>query len=94
MVPPDQVIEQTIIKNQKRTSGIAGFSTNVEYIQRWVLSSHIIAIWNSEHYMDHLTGIDKQETQPKDVLKSKKGFGVAAFQSCIDTINEQFFLTS
>ena len=94
MVPPDQLIEQTIIKNQKRTSGITGFSTNVEYIQRWVLSSHIIAIWNSEHYMDHLTGIDKKETQPKDVLKSKKDFGVAAFQSCIDTINEQFFLTS
>ena len=94
MVPPDQLIEQTIIKNQKRTSGITGFSTNVEYIQRWVLSSHIIAIWNSKLYMDHLTGIDKQKTQPKDVLKSKKDFGVAAFQSCIDTINEQFFLTS
>lgn len=54
MVPPDQVIEQTIIKDQKGTSGITGSSTNVEYIQRWVLSSHIIAIWNS-------TGIDKQE---------------------------------
>ena len=94
MVPPDQVIEQTIIKNQKGTSGITGSSTNVEYIQRWVLSSHIIAIWNSELYMDHLTGIDKQETQHKDVLKSKKDFDVAAFQSCIDTINEQFFLTS
>ena len=44
--------------------------------------------------MDRLTGIDKQETKPKDVLKSKKGFGEAVFQSCIDTINEQFFLTS
>ena len=34
MVPPDQVIEQTIIKDQKGTSGITGSSTNVEYIQR------------------------------------------------------------
>lgn len=72
MVPPDQVIEQTIIKDQKGTSGITGSSTNVEYIQRQVLSSHIIAIWNSELYMDHLTGIDKQETQPKDCSKIEK----------------------
>ena len=38
MLPPDQVIEQTINKEQKGAGGIIGVSTSVGAVQRWVLS--------------------------------------------------------
>ena len=43
MLPPDQVIEQTINKEQKGPGGIIGFSTSPGTVQRWVLSSHVLA---------------------------------------------------
>lgn len=55
-------------------------------IQRWILSSHIIATWNSD--FKQRIGVDKQKTQPKDVLKLRKDFDEAAVHSCIDTINQ------
>ena len=42
-LPPDQVIEQTINKEQKGAGGIIGISTSDGAVQRWVLSSHITA---------------------------------------------------
>ena len=43
MLPPDQVIKQTINKEQKGPGGIIGMTTSVGCIQRWVFSSHVIA---------------------------------------------------
>lgn len=43
MLPPDQVIEQTINREQKGSGGIIGISTTSGAVQRWVLSTHIIA---------------------------------------------------
>ena len=43
MLPPDQVIEQTINKEQKGPGGIIGFSTSPGTVQCWVLSSHVLA---------------------------------------------------
>ena len=40
MLPLDQIIEQTINKDQKAPDGIIGISTSQGSIQRWVLSSH------------------------------------------------------
>ena len=40
MLLPDQVIEQTINKDQKGPGGIIGISTSQGTMQRWVLSSH------------------------------------------------------
>ena len=40
MLPPDQVIEQTINKDQKGAGGIIGNSTSTDTIQIWVLSSN------------------------------------------------------
>ena len=48
MLPPDQVIEQTINREQKGPAGIIGSSTNLGCVQRWVLSSHIIAEWSQD----------------------------------------------
>ena len=43
MLPPDQVIEQTINKDQKGPGGIIGISTSQGTMQRWVMSSHMTA---------------------------------------------------
>ena len=45
MLPPDQVIEQTINKDQKGPGGIIGFSTTENTVQRWILTSHIAPIY-------------------------------------------------
>ena len=42
-VPSDQVIEQTIKKDQKGSGGIVGFSTSENTVQRWIVSNHIIS---------------------------------------------------
>ena len=42
-VSPDQVIEQTINKDQKGPSGIIGFSTSEGTVQRWELTGHLVA---------------------------------------------------
>ena len=48
MLPPDQVIEQTINKNQKGTGEIIVYTTSTGSIQRWVFSSHLIAVINAD----------------------------------------------
>ena len=48
MLPPDQVIEQTINKDQKASGGIIGYTTSTGSIQRWVFSSHVIAKINAD----------------------------------------------
>ena len=40
MLPPDQVIEETINRDQNSPGGIIGFTTLQGSIQRWILSSH------------------------------------------------------
>ena len=42
-VPSDQVIEQTINKDQKGSGGIVGFSHSESIVQRWIVSNHIIS---------------------------------------------------
>ena len=42
-LPPGEVIEQTINKEQKGAGGIIGIGTSDDTVQRWVLSSHITA---------------------------------------------------
>ena len=43
MLPPDQLVEQTINKQQKRSGGIIVYSTWTGTVQRWVVSSHAVA---------------------------------------------------
>ena len=56
MLPPDQVIEQMINKEQKSPGGIIGIATIIACVQRWVLSSHVIAEWS--HDFKRNIGID------------------------------------
>ena len=69
MLPPDQVIEQTINKDQKGPGGIIGY-TSTGSIQRWVFSSHVTAKINA----DFQNSIDVVESSNsvKDLGKRKK----------------------
>ena len=40
-LPADQVIKQTVNRDQKGSGGIIGFSTIERTVQRWILTSHI-----------------------------------------------------
>ena len=48
MLPPNQVIEQSINKQQKGPGGIIGYTTSTGSIQRWVISSHVITKINAD----------------------------------------------
>lgn len=68
-LPPDQVIEQTINKEQKGPGGIIGISTSVGSVQRWVFTSHLVAEINS----DFKQSIDvDQSSETKDLGKARK----------------------
>ena len=77
MLPPDQVIEQTINKEQKGSGGLIGCSTNTGTVQIWVLSSHSVA----EMSMDLMEATGQNENnrlEPKDLGKSREVFDEGA----------------
>ena len=63
MLPPDQVIEQTINKEHKGPGGIIRMATSVGCVQRWVSSSHVVAEWS--HDFKRSIGIDESKSKPK-----------------------------
>ena len=70
MLPPDQVIEQTINKEQKGSGGIIGISTSVGAVQRWILSSHITAAISTD--FKECLGLIKSKNVPKDLGKRSR----------------------
>ena len=80
MLPPDQVIEQTINKDQKGPGGIIGYTTSTGSIQRWVFSSHVIAKINT----DFQNSIDVVESSNsvKDLGKKRKRYDEQKVQDC------------
>ena len=43
MLPSDQMIEQTINREQKGAGGVSGITASTGAVERWILSSHTIA---------------------------------------------------
>ena len=84
MLPPDQVIEQTVNREQKGPGGIIGISTSVGSVQRCVLSSHITATLSSDFKAN--LGLDTPRSTPKDIGKSRKVFYESATSHCYETI--------
>ena len=71
-VPSDQCIEQTINREQKCHGGIKGYSTSEGTVQRWVLTSHILARCFSK--LDYDLLIENKQPTPKDLGKSRMVF--------------------
>ena len=85
LLPPDQVIEQTINKDQKGKGGIIGISTSVGSVQRWVLTSHTIAAITSDFKSS--LGLDILQSTPKDLQEKRKIFDENYVKSCYETIS-------
>ena len=68
-VSPDQVIEQTINKDQKGPGGITGFSTSEDTVQRWGLTGHLVAKIRCD--MEETLGIRRNKSKPKELQKNR-----------------------
>ena len=68
-VSPDQVIEQTINKDQKGPGGITGFSTSEDTVQRWGLTGHLVAKIRCD--MEETLGIRRNKSKPEELQKSR-----------------------
>ena len=84
--PPDQVIEQTINKEQIGARGIIGITTSDGAVQRWVLSSHIMAalISNFKHSLE----LNQLESNQKDLGKKRIKDDEKVLQDCFNIIKE------
>ena len=85
LLPPDQVIEQTINKEQKGPGGIIGFSTSEGSLQRWVLSSHVYATISSD--FKESIGFNQENRKPKDLQETRMQFDEKQIKSALETFN-------
>ena len=67
MLPPDQVIEQTINKERKDAEGIIGIKTSAVPVQRWILSSHVTAKILGD--LRESINLAQKSNKPKDIGK-------------------------
>ena len=84
MLPPDQVIEQTVNKEQKGPGGIIGISTSIGCVQRWVFSSHIIAEWSQDFKSS--IGFEENNSMSKDAGKKRINTDESMVISCCEII--------
>lgn len=84
MLPPDQVIEQTVNKEQKGPGGIIGFSTSEGTMQRWVLTSHLTAAISSD--LKESLDIDTIKSTPKDLGKKRRLLDETVVSTCQNVI--------
>ena len=82
MLPPDQVIEQTINKDQKGTGEIIVYTTSTGSIQRWVFSSHLIAVINAD--FQNSIDVVQSSNSVKDLGKKRKLFDEQKLQVCFN----------
>ena len=85
MLPPDQVIEQTINKDKKEPGGIIGISTSQGTMQRWVLSSHNTATLIADLRKSLNLGIG--DSTAKDLSSKQIRFDENAVKKCYQLIN-------
>lgn len=85
MLPPDQVIEQTINRDQKGSGGIKAVSTSHGSIQRWVLASHNTATIAAD--LRKSIGLDGSN-RIKDLGKKRMKFDEESVRKCHDVIGK------
>ncbi|MEM7298197.1 MAG: hypothetical protein AAF391_08030, partial [Bacteroidota bacterium] len=87
MLPPDQVIEQTINKEQNGPGGIIGngISTSVGAVQRWVFSSHVVAEMNTDFKQS--INVDLSSKDRKDLGKKRKIRDECNVKDCYEFIS-------
>lgn len=68
-IPFDQVVEQTINREQKCAGGIIGFSTSEGTVQRWSLTSHVAAKCQSR--LEESLGMSDNKNVTKDLAERR-----------------------
>ena len=86
MIPPDQVIEQTVNREQKGAGEIIGSTTSTGCVQRWILSSHVAAAWCAD--FKESIGFNRVESGSKDLRCARKKFNEKSGQACYQTIEQ------
>ena len=83
-VPSDQIIEQTIKKDQKGSGGIVGFSTSESTVQRWIVSNHTISriLGDFQQSLDLLG----EDNKCKDVLPCRMKLDEDKVKSAYDLL--------
>ena len=84
-LPPDQVIERTINKEQKCHDGIIGYSTSAGTVQRSIVTSHVIISMTSR--LKEQLGMEKPTSVPKDLSKTRKRSNEQAVASCYELVS-------
>ena len=83
-LPRDQVIEQTINKDQKGSGGIIGYSTSKGTVQRWIITSHVAPKLLDN--MKNSLGIRASVSLTKDIGISRKQFDEKNTESCYELL--------
>ena len=85
-LPPDQVIEQTINKEQKGKGGIIGSSTSEGTAQRWILTSHIVASLVTD--LTEFIGLQINQRRPKKLGKKRIEYDEMKVRKCVSLTKE------
>lgn len=85
-IPSDQIIEQTINRDQKCHGGITGYSTSARNIQRWVLKSHTLA--QCQLTMEDCILVNTISSRPKDLGPSRIKFDADCVQRLYNVLVE------
>ena len=83
-LPADQIIEQTVNRDQKGPGGIIEFSTTEGTVQRWILTSHIAARLISQ--IGDSLQLTKSENAPKDLTPKRIRYVESKIESCIQIL--------
>ena len=86
-VPSDQVIEQTINKDQKGSGGTVSFSISESTVQRWIVSNHIISriLGDFQQSLDLLG----EDNKCKDLLAFRMKFDEDKVKSAYDLLTSR-----
>ena len=84
-LPPNQVIEQTVSKEQKGPGSIIGFSTTPKTVQQWVTTSHVFTTISSKFKKDIC--FDELKSIPKDLSKKRIMSDKESVKTCYKLIS-------
>ena len=85
MLPPDQIIEKTINKDQKGPGDIIGLSKSQSTMHRWVLFSHNTATLIADLRKSLNFGI--RDSKAKDLSSKRMHFDANAIKKNCELIN-------
>ena len=85
-LPADQVIEQTINKEQKGKGSIIGSSASEGTVQRWILKSHIVASLMTD--LKESIGLQINQRRPKELGEKRIEYDEMKAQKRVSLIEE------